>query len=81
MVGVQLELDRHEEALPFHWQISLEELVNLLQKLIINHRHFKVYGNHESIQVGQQYGGNAVTIATAIKQRWRDEEETSMEAV
>ena len=69
---------------PFHWQICLEELVNLLQKLILNQRHFKLHGNHnfsESIQVGQQYGGNAVTIATAKQQRWREKEKTSTEAV
>ena len=33
------------------------------------------------MQVGQQYGGNAVTIATADKQRRSDEEKTSVEAV
>ena len=33
------------------------------------------------MQVGQQYGGNAVTIATADKQRRQDEEKTSIETV
>ena len=59
-------------------------VVNLLQKLILNQRHFKLYGNinfSESIQVGQQYGGKAVTIATAKQQRWRDKEKTSTEEV
>ena len=58
--------------------------INLLKKLIINHCHFKLYNYHnfsKSMQVGQQHGGNAVTIATADKQRRQDEEKTSMEAV
>ena len=51
---------------------------------MLNQRHLKLYGNHnfsESIQVGQQNGGNAVTIATAKQQRCRDKEKTSTEAV
>ena len=56
---------------------------SLLIYLITNQLHFKPHNNHnfsDSMQVVQQYGGDAVTIATADKQRRSDDRKTSVES-